>query len=59
MRTIIWDYLTEKLGKFSPENQKTFVKETKRLEKVWRKDKTEFLQAIKVKSEYNRGLIKL
>lgn len=42
MRSAIFDELQKKYGKLSPTNHPTFIKETKRLEKIWRKDKDAF-----------------
>lgn len=46
MRTIIFDMLEEKYGKLCPQNHDIFIKETKRLEKIWRKDKEKFQEEI-------------
>ena len=42
MRTSIFNVLQEKHGKLSPINHQMFIKETKRLESIWRKDKQKF-----------------
>ena len=42
MRTSIFTVLQEKHGKLSPTNHQMFIKETKRLESIWRKDKQKF-----------------
>ena len=42
MRTSIFNVLQEKYGKLSPSNHQLFIKETKRLESIWRKDKQRF-----------------
>lgn len=43
MRTSIFDVLQEKYGNLSPINHQMFIKETKRLEAIWRKDKQIFI----------------
>jgi len=47
MRTQVFDILQKKYGKMSPENHAIFIKETKRLEKIWRKDKEQFQTELK------------
>jgi len=42
MRTIAFDILESKYGKMNPENHPTFIKEMKRLEKIWKRDKDLF-----------------
>lgn len=42
MRTIVLNTLESKYGKLSPINHQLFIKETKRLEKIWRKDNLQF-----------------
>lgn len=42
MRTIIWETMEIVYGSFIPETQKEWVKQTKKLESIWRKDKSEF-----------------
>jgi hypothetical protein len=42
MRSLVFDKLTEIYGKLSPVNHPLFIKETKRLESIWRKDKELF-----------------
>jgi hypothetical protein len=42
MRTSIFNVLQEKHGKLSPTNHQMFIKQTKRLEAIWRKDKQKF-----------------
>ena len=42
MRRSIFTVLEEKYGKLSPTNHQLFIKETKRLESIWRKDKQKF-----------------
>ena len=42
MRSEIFNALQEKHGKLSPENHQIFIKITKRLESIWRKDKEKF-----------------
>jgi len=46
MRATIWETLTIKYGKFSPENIKEWQKETRKLENIWKKDETKFTEAI-------------
>lgn len=46
MRTIVWDYLQNKYGKLSPETLPILQKETRRLDKLWRKDKALFEKEI-------------
>ena len=36
------DTLESKYGKMNPENHPTFIKEMKRLEKIWKRDKDLF-----------------
>jgi hypothetical protein len=42
MRSMVFDKLTLVYGKLSPTNHPLFIKETKRLESIWRKDKERF-----------------
>ena len=42
MRTTAFDALESKYGKMNPENHPTFIKEMKRLEKIWKRDKDLF-----------------
>lgn len=42
MRTTAFDTLESKYGKMNPENHSTFIKEMKRLEKIWKRDKDLF-----------------
>lgn len=42
MRTIAYNALENKLGKFSAQNQVEFKKQMKKLESIWRKDKEKF-----------------
>ena len=42
MRSEVFNALEKKHGKLSPANHPIFIKETKRLEKIWRKDKDKF-----------------
>jgi hypothetical protein len=42
MRAAIFTTLQDKHGKLSPTNHKMFIKETKRLEAIWRKDREKF-----------------
>ena len=42
MRTTAFDTLESKYGKMNPENHPTFIKEMKRLEKIWKRDKDLF-----------------
>jgi len=42
MRSAIFNALQEKYGTLSPINHRFFIKETKRLESIWRKDKQKF-----------------
>ena len=42
MRTTVFNALQGVYGKLNPGNHKFFIKETKRLERVWRKDKVKF-----------------
>lgn len=42
MRGAVFNALQEKHGKLSPTNHKFFIKETKRLERIWRKDRGQF-----------------
>ena len=46
MRETIFNKLQEKYGKLSPSNHQTFIKETKRLEKIWRGNEEKFLEEI-------------
>ena len=46
MRKVIWDYHSKKHGKISKENLAFRQKDTKRLEKIWRKDKNKFQEII-------------
>lgn len=42
MRTTAFDTLESKYGKMNPENHPTFIKEMKKLEKIWKRDKDLF-----------------
>jgi hypothetical protein len=42
MRTTAFDVLESKYGKMNPENHPTFIKEMKRLENIWKRDKDLF-----------------
>ncbi len=46
MRTTIFETLVKLHGQLSKENHPIFIKETKRLEKIWRKDKDQFSIAL-------------
>lgn len=43
MRSAIFEMLTNKYGNLSPDNHQIFIKHTKRLESIWRKDKAAFI----------------
>lgn len=47
MRKQSWVFIEKKLGKLSSENLKSYQKEMKKLEKVWRKDKNKFQEILK------------
>ena len=47
MRKLIWDYHDKIYGKLSNDNLKTRQEETKKLERIWRKDKDKFQEIIK------------
>lgn len=47
MRKLIWDCHEKIYGKLSPDNLKIRQEETKKLEKIWRKDKDKFQEMIK------------
>ena len=47
MRKQIWDYHEKIYGKLSNDNLKIRQKDTKRLEKIWRKDKDKFQKLLK------------
>jgi len=49
MRKLIWDYHEKKYGKLSNDNLKIHQKDTKKLERIWRKDKDKFQELIKDK----------
>ncbi len=42
MKTIIFNTLQNKYGKLNKENHPIFMKESKRLVRIWRKDKDKF-----------------
>lgn len=46
MRKLIWDYHEKIYGKLTNENLKIRQKDTKRLEKIWRKDKEKFQEIL-------------
>ena len=46
MRKLIWDYHEKIYGKLSNDDLKIRQKDTKRLEKIWRKDKDKFQEII-------------
>jgi hypothetical protein len=48
MRTEVFNALQLKYGKLSPSNHQFFIKETKRLEKIWRMDKNKFASEIEL-----------
>ncbi|TCV17107.1 hypothetical protein EDC17_101124 [Sphingobacterium alimentarium] len=53
MRGVIWDTMMIVYGYFSPSTHKGWVKETKRLEAIWRKNKAEFEKEIElIKSDH-------
>jgi len=53
MRGVIWDTMMIVHGSFTPSIQKEWVKETKRLEAIWRKNKAEFEKEIElIKSDH-------
>ena len=54
MRDIVFSTLQSIHGKMNPSNHKLFIKETKRLEKIWRKDKDKFNTEIKKLTEVNK-----
>jgi hypothetical protein len=43
---MIWEHNVKKYGKFSPATDKNFKEETRRLERIWRKDKKDFYNEI-------------
>ena len=47
MRKQAWDFIEKKLGNLSSENLKSYQKEMKKLEAVWRKDKDKFQELLK------------
>ncbi|MEX0595050.1 MAG: hypothetical protein WD512_01015 [Candidatus Paceibacterota bacterium] len=49
MRKLIWDYHEKIYGKLSYENLKIRQEETKKLEKIWRKDKDKFQEIMNEK----------
>ena len=52
MRTLIFNTLTDVYGKMTQSNHPTFIKETKRLERIWRKDKEKFeIEINKIKTK--------
>jgi hypothetical protein len=42
MRTNVFNVLTDKFGKLNPDNHQQFIKEMKRMERIWRKDREIF-----------------
>jgi len=48
MRGVIWETMTIIHGSFSSETQKEWVNQTKKLEKIWRKDPEEFKKQIEI-----------
>ena len=46
MRSTIFNSLQKVHGKLSKDNHPIFIKETKRLEKIWKKDKDQFFKEI-------------
>jgi hypothetical protein len=46
MRSAIFNKLQEKYGKLNPDNHQFFIKQTKKLESIWRKDKEKFLNEL-------------
>jgi hypothetical protein len=46
IRSLIFSTLEERHGKLSQINHPIFIKETKRLEKIWRKSKNDFAKEI-------------
>lgn len=47
MRAVIYDTLYEKYGRINQQNHDVFKNETKRLERIWRRDKEMFEIEIK------------
>ena len=54
MRKQAWDFIGGKLGKLSSENLKSYQKEMKKLEAIWRKDKDKFQEIIKGGNGYEQ-----
>lgn len=46
MKTLVFDKLQAKHGELSFNNHKLFIKESKRLESIWRQDKQNFAEEI-------------
>ena len=42
MRIMVFEALNEKLGKLTPDTHQQFIKEMKRMERTWRKDRDKF-----------------
>lgn len=48
MRGLIWDAMMMVHGSFNPSTQKEWIKEIKRLEAIWRKNKAAFEKEIEL-----------
>lgn len=46
MRGVIWETMTLVHGSFTPQTQKEWVKQSKRLEAIWRKSPEDFEKEI-------------
>ncbi len=58
MRSVIWETMTLVHGSFIPQTQEAWIKQTRKLEAIWRKDPEEFnkeIENIKVSKEVNNG----
>lgn len=58
MRGVIWEIMTLVHGSFTPQTQKEWVKQSKRLEAIWRKSPEDFsrkIDVIKASKEVSNG----
>lgn len=46
MRSVIWETMTLIHGSFNPQTQKEWIKQTKKLEAIWRKSPEDFSKQI-------------
>ncbi len=58
MRSVIWETMTLVHGSFNPHTQEAWIKKTRKLEAIWRKDPEKFnneIENIKTSKEESNG----